>query len=313
MSTCAALRLPNLTRKSFVVLSLLLVSTSGLHAQTPEPPPDDLPPITTESPAGPQPEPQIPKGADKYRIEKGLSMFAGIKDDAILPWTDTGPRELADAPADRMEERAYDEVLRHARQFTTEELEAHARRDILPKDLYTNGRLTYKLDLIYFEGRLLMLRKGFVSEILRQSGVTDVYEAWIFPNGSIEPICVFLTELPPGLSVPASPNQTLNRWVAIAGYYFKTMRYEANQLSREEKGEHRIKRAPILMGRSLTLLEEPESAGMSWRKSFMPLVVGGAAIMAFTIIGLSWYFRRGDNRVQQELNRKLETNPFTNE
>lgn len=312
MSTSAARSHAYSTRNSFAALSLLLAISIGARAQTPEPPTDELPPLATESPSGPKSEPIQPAGSDKYRIEKGLSMFAGIRDDAIFPWTDSGPRDLADAPADGMEERAYDEVLRHARQFTAAELEAHARRDVLPKDLYINGRLSYKLDLIRFEGRLLMLRKGFATEILKQSGITDVYEAWVFPEGSVEPICVFVTELPPGLTVPEKPQQTMNRWVAIAGYYFKTIRYEANQLSREEKGEHRIKRAPVLMGRSLTLLDEPESAGSMWRQSFLPLVVGGAAAVAFAIVGLSWYFRRGDVRVRRELERKFETNPFAN-
>jgi hypothetical protein len=290
------------------LLSILFLAFGGPTAA--QEPGDELPPLATESPSGKPTEVAAPTGAAKYRIEKGLSMFAGIRDDAIFPWADSGPRNLADSPEDQMEERAYDEVLRHARQFSVAELEANARRDVAPKDLYQNGRASYKLELIYFEGWLRRLRRAEPTEILRASGIADVYEAWIFPDGNIDPICVFVTELPPGLAPHSRPTETLNRWVSVGGYYFKTMRYESNQLSRESKGEHVTRRAPVLMGRSLTLQDEPESAGAAWRQSFLPLVVGGVASMAIAIIGLTWYFRRGDAALKRELERNLTANPF---
>ena len=233
-------------RNPLYSLVLLLVAATVAAAQAPvapEPPAEELPPLTTESPSGPQVAKPPESAVAKYRIEKGLSMFAAIKDDAIFPWADSGPRNLSDAPADEMEERAYDEVLRHARQFTAAELEAHARRDVGPKDLYTNGRASYKLELVYFEGWLRRLRRAEPTEILKASGITDVYEAWIFPDGNIDPICVFITELPPGLTPQASYRDTLNRWVSVGGYYFKTMRYESSQISREEMGKHLTRRA----------------------------------------------------------------------
>ena len=237
-------------------------------------------------------------------------MFAGIKDDAIFPWADTGPRHLEDALGDEMEERAYEEVLRHARQFSTAELEQHARRDLAIKDLYTNGRASYKLDLIYVEGWLKSLRKADPTKLLRESGVTELYEAWIFPSGGIDPVCVFVTELPPGLSPQAEVKQPVDRFVSAGGYFFKLLRYEANQPSRDKLGEHTTRRAPVLMARSLTVRDEPASAGVAWRQTFLPLVVAGVGAVAFAIFGLSWYFRRGDARVRREIDNKLTENPF---
>lgn len=295
-------------RCSLIGLSLALLGGPAA-AQAPDPPPP-----TTQSPSGrveAPPPADPPTGAAKYAIDKRLMMFQKIRDDAIFPWTDTEPRQLADLPDDQLEERAYDEVIRHARQFTTAELEQHARRDVQIKDLYTNGRLTYKLELLGFEGWLRRLRKAEPTETMKASGITDLYEAWVFPDGSADAaLCVFVTELPPGLAPQTSLKDTLSQRVSVAGYFFKLLRYESGMKSREEVGKNLTRRAPVLMGRSLTVLDEPAGAGTVWRESFIPLVVGGVGLVAFALFGLSWYFRRGDAAVRREIQNKLTNNPF---
>ncbi|QEL16881.1 hypothetical protein [Limnoglobus roseus] len=311
MSITAARPGTNRTARLFLGLGLFAcVSVAALGQEPPQP--------TTQSPSGQTPttpataEPLA--GASKYQIDKRLAMFQKIRDDAIFPWTDSGPRHLEDGPADQMEERAYDEVLRHARQFTTAELEEHARHDVTPRDLYTNGRLSYKLDLIYFEGTVRRVRKVPSTELLQASGITDVYEAWMFPDRTEEAVCIFVTELPPGMTVPTDLKYSVNYRASIAGYYFKLLRYESGEIDRTaaEVGQHKTRRAPVLMGRSLTLRDEGPTAGAIWRESVMPLVVGGVAMVAFTIFGLSWYFRRGDAVVRREIEKKLSDNPFSN-
>lgn len=281
----------------------------AVFAQEPQP--------TTQSPSGrteaPADPPPPTTGDAKYAIDKRLTMFQKIRDDAIFPWADAGARHLEDATDDKLEERAYDEVLRHARQFTTAELEEHARRDVLPRDLYTNGRLDYKLDLIYFEGVVRTIRKARVSELLEASGVTDLYEAWMFPDGSQEAMCVYVTELPPGMTVPKDARDMVYHRVSVAGYYFKLLKYKSREADRAEPGEYRSRRAPVLIGRAFTLRDGDPTAGMIWRQAFLPLIVGGVALVAFTILGLAWYFRRGDAAVRREIDKKLTDNPFANE
>ena len=177
--------------------------------------------------------------------------------------------------------------------------------------MFTNGRASYKLELVHFEGSLRMLRKAEPTEILKQSGITELYEAWIFPGG-IDPVCVFFTELPPGLTPQATPNEPINRWVSVGGYFFKLLKYESNQISKSVKGEHQYRRAPVLMARSLTIREEPISSGAAWRETFLPLVVGGVGAVAFAILALSWYFRKGDQAVQREIEKNRTQNPFAN-
>ncbi len=304
--------IPLTTIRTLLSLGLLLCATVATIAQEPPPP-------VTQSPSGrvepTTPPPAAITGESKYSIDKRLGMFQKIRDDDIFPWADIGARRLEDAAVDKLEERAYDEVLRHARQFTTAELEEHARRDVMPRDLYTNGRVNYTLDLLYFEGWLRRLRKVPAPDRLKESGVTDVYEAWIFPDGGDSPLCVFITELPPGLDPQTNLKESINRYVSVAGYYFKLLRYESGEVSkdRNDLGRHITRRAPVIMARSLTLRDDSTvNGGAIWRETAIPLVVGGVAFVAFTLLGLSVYFRRTDAIVRREIEKKLTNNPFAN-
>lgn len=267
-------------------------------------------PSTTAPSATPQAAPVAQEPAAKYQIEKGLAMFDAIRDDSPFHWTTVGPRDEANRAIDELEERAYDEVIRHARQFTTAELESHARRDLTFKDLHNDGRKSFKLDLIYFEGRLKRLMRRDPTHILQASGITDVYEAWIFPRGQIEAICVFTTELPAGLKPQKSVSEEIDAWVGIAGYSFKLMQYESQQLE-SKTGKNKTRRAPVLMGRSLTVLPDPQmDGGRSWRESFMPMVIAIVAALGLSVVGLAWWFRRGDRVVRQGMEERKQQNPF---
>lgn len=284
--------------------------TIAVTARAEPPIPAPSSPSATAPSATPQPTPINPDSAAKYQIEKGLAMFDAIRDDSPFHWTSVGPRDEANRAIDELEERAYDEVIRHARQFTTVELESHARRDLTFKDLHNDGRKSFKLDLIYFEGRLKRLMRRDPTHILQASGITDVYEAWIFPKGQIEAICVFTTELPPGLKPQKSVSEEIDAWVGIAGYSFKLMQYESQQLE-AKTGKNKTRRAPVLMGRSLSVLPDPQmDGGRSWRESFMPMVVGIVAALGLTVVGLAWWFRRGDRVVRQGMEERKQQNPF---
>ncbi len=294
----------------------------GVFAQTPPPAtvptakvPADPKPTTpdftvTESPSGtPTAAPIVVPAVAKVQIEKGLAMFAGIRDDAPFHWTLVGPRDEKLRAGDEMEERAYDEVFRHARQFSQTELESHARADLLLKDLFNNGRLSYKLDLITFDGQLRRLTRVEPTPILKESGITDTYEAWVFPKDQIEPVCVFFSELPTGLSLPTRADEQPNRWVTVTGYYFKLMQYESRKID-AVSGKSEIRRAPVLIGRSITLGSDPNENSVGWRETFMPVVALGIAFVGVTLIALTLYFRRGDRGVRLILDEKRQQNPF---
>jgi hypothetical protein len=238
-------------------------------------------------------------------------MFGAIADDAPFPWTAAGPRDVGLAQADRMEELAYDEVLRHARRVPAAELERHARRDVRFQDLVQKGRLAFKLDLVTFEGRLRLLRRVEPTDILKEGGIADVYEAWVFPRGEANPVCAFVTELPPGLGPQADLSAPPpDRWVSATGYYFKLLRYEARKA--DARGRNEVRRAPVLIGRTLRVLADPPAAdgGLAWRQTFLPAAVAGFGAVAAVLVGLAWWFRRGDRAVRRRLAERAGRNPF---
>ncbi|CAN5541982.1 hypothetical protein BH11PLA2_BH11PLA2_28120 [soil metagenome] len=265
-----------------------------------------------ESPSAVKP-PAVLKD-NKYKLDPSVEPFRSIRDNAPFPWMlktkENNPENLHEY---RMEENAYDDVLRHAAQFTNADLEQNARRDVTFQDLLLPGRLSYKLDLIYFEGRLRRLRKVDVTQSLKDAGIEAVYEAWIFPKDETTPMCVILTQLPPGVE----PQKDLSKdppnvWVGVAGFSFKLLQYEQQKLDRGTVGKHALWVAPVLIGKSLTVIPEPEvnDGGMAWRTTFAPFVVFGFATVALSLLYLAWRFRRGDQLVKDATSGIRNKNPF---
>ncbi|HUR55388.1 MAG TPA: hypothetical protein VMZ71_14740, partial [Gemmataceae bacterium] len=118
-----------------------------------------------------------PQGArpanPEAKLDKGLRIFRMIKDDT--------PMNMANAS--REEAAAWNRVLLHARRFSVLDLEAAARKDVEFHNLFKDDiRRDYKLDLVYFEGTLIMLRKIEPSVRLREAGVETAYEGWLIPK-----------------------------------------------------------------------------------------------------------------------------------
>jgi hypothetical protein len=259
------------------------------------------------SPSG-EPKPVILTGPDKYKIDTSAECFQRIRDNAPFVWKVNGPKELDLY----MEERAYEEVLLHAAKFSAEELDAHARRDVQFQSLIDTERLSFKLQLIRLEGRLQRLQRVEVNQSLKEQGIEAVYEAWIFPFGESTPVCAFVTQLPTGLAPQKDLKETINRPVAVAGYYFKLVQYEQQRFDRNNPGKHKISGAPVLIGRSLTLL--PADAGYdassTWQSAFVPLIVAGFTGVGVILVFLSWRYRREDRAILEQSQRTRNQNPF---
>ncbi|MGL4421602.1 MAG: hypothetical protein ACRCZF_13120 [Gemmataceae bacterium] len=237
-------------------------------------------------------------------IDKDRFIFTQIQDDD----------EFKTEKQNRSEYEAYNLVLLHARQFSVTELENAARRDIMLKDLFKPVRKEYQLELIYFEGRLRQLREVNPPRELADAGVKKLYEAWMIPQGEREFICLLMTELPPELDPQKNiKKDERNQWVGFAGYSFKLMQYESQKPDPKFPGKNIIRRAPVLMGRSPSMPPDPQALGKSgWQTAFLPMALSLFGGLALLIVLASWYFRRGDRSVLQNIDRRKNTNPFSN-
>jgi hypothetical protein len=252
--------------------------------------------------------------SNRFQLDKTAEPFRSIRDNARFAWTYT----LADVPPEmivdlKMEEMAYDFLLHHASKFKEAELQDYARRDVSWGDLRGSGRLGYKLEVIRIEGALRRLRQCDATAYLRSQGIETVYEAWIFPRREIdEPVCVFLTELPPGLQPQKDLAKELpSYWVSVAGYSFKLAQYEQQRLVGRK---HVIGAAPVLVSKSLTVLSFPDDqdGGAAWRTAFLPYVIAGFGGVGLSLVGLAWWYRRGDRAVLATSSGIRNQNPFEN-
>lgn len=234
--------------------------------------------------------------APRVELDKGLRVFKRIPDDTHN-----------NAGGIWEERTAWNRVVLHARKFTTEQLEAAAARGLVFADLFEEHRADHKLDLVHFRGRLIRLTEAAAGEQLASAGIPVVYEGWLVPDGEPRgnPVCVILSELPPGLA----PQRSMSVPVGFAGYSFKRMRYTSQEQQKDDPSKYVPKAAPLLIGRSVTVLAEPDGPNV-WSATFIPVVLGCVLGLIGIAVGMSWWFRRGDTQARAEIDA-ARGNPFS--
>ena len=91
--------------------------------------------------------------------------------------------------------------------------------------------------------------------------------------------------------------------MAVDGYFFKKFRYKAN----DRRGTER--EAPLVIGHSLVLLSKPEPADPGARAGWIYLLVylfaGVVVALVLGVVGLTYWFRRSDEKVRRRLLSRL--------
>jgi len=236
-----------------------------------------------------------PKATTLY---KNLRVFKLIKDDTLIAKAEDNWEECS----------AFNRVLLHARRFTPEELESNANGELKYADLATDNRRDYQLDLVKFEGRLLMLKKAKATEKLLDAGIDTLYEGWIVPKDTPggNPICVMFTDPPEDVEA----NGRVNKWVSFAGYSFKYLRYASGEHRADNPEKYKTKRAPLLLGRAMIDRPDPEVAvAVAWN-TFLPTVIGSVGVMLAVAFALNWWLRKGDRQAKREIDSHRLKNPF---
>lgn len=236
------------------------------------------------------------------RIDKDRVIFDRIEDASPIRSESQNPDEYA----------AYNYVLTFARQFPVADLEAGARRDVTFRDLFNPVRKDFKLELVYFEGRLKRLRSIGATRQLKEAGIDTLYEAWILLKNQEIPMCVLITELPPGLTPQEDLQRgTMNVPVGVAGYSFKLMTFESSEPSAKDPIRRKLWQTPLLMGRSLTVLPETgRNPSDDWYGTFLPGVIGVAGFIVAVGAGLALWYRSGDRGVKAVFEARRSENPF---
>jgi hypothetical protein len=237
--------------------------------------------------------------ASRFQIDKDRRMYSGIRDDERIMSESENPDEFD----------SYNEVFSIAHSFVAADLEAHARRDVGYRDLMGSGRSEFRLDLILVEGRLIRLVKRDATPTLASLGIPVVYEGWVFPDRSSDPICCLFDELPDGLTpaLKLEPAPT----VRFAGYSFKVVRYESLDPDAGNPARGKMRRAPLLIGKSVTVVANGISTPASdWTGTFVPGLLAGIAGVTAAGLGLAWWFRRGDRAARAAIAGRAQQNPF---
>lgn len=205
----------------------------------------------------------------------------------------------------------YEDVLLHAHKFNKDELAAAARRDVSYYDMMDDKgrRDEVRFELVHLDGRLKRLKKITSLGRLKSAGMTDLYEAWIYPSGGRghDPICVILSDPPAGLE-PAD-DFTPGVPVSTSGYFFKVIEYPSNQPNPKDPERTMFRRAPLLLGRGLTTGKDPDGLTASVTDLVtVSLVFGGAVLLG--LLGLAIWFRRTDAGSRRAYVNRLR-NPYT--
>jgi hypothetical protein len=205
--------------------------------------------------------------------------------------------------------RAPDEIPKAYRSFINLYNEAlvHAfwtPADVFAKSAKENEHVTfahmytqtdkYRGKVIHLEGQLRRVRKyDNVPQGARDKGVLELYEGWIqLPTLKSHPVCVVFPILPDGLK----PAEHMNRWVAFDGYLIYLYRYRS--------GKDQDLNTPLLIGPTVRMeAEAPAAERPLLSPTLIYVFVGFVAAVVMVVVGLSWWFRRGDQRVRDHLAR----------
>jgi hypothetical protein len=237
---------------------------------------------------GPPPVPQ----------EKALSSGQAprIDPDLLAGVEDKTP--VHNASENYNEAQAYNYLLVQANATSVAAFAKSARRDLTFAHLFEEPS-KYRGQVVHIEGRLGRLRRFDAPRLAIKQGIPVLYEGWIFGDAYFSnPYCIIATFVPE--SIPLG--ETLNHRVAFDGYFFKRYRYRAGDGWRD---------APLLIGHALVDRQATSTstdADGSFTSLLLPALVTILGATVMLVVGLNWWFRRGDRRLRTHLDMNRNAN-----
>jgi hypothetical protein len=178
--------------------------------------------------------------------------------------------------ASKTSARAFANSARETAGLTYEELLTHPER--------------YRGKVVHVEGPLGRLRRFEAPAYLQARGISHLYEGWVLNRARPRrPWCLIFTDLPDGIRV----GEQVDYQVTFDGYFFKKYKYRAGDTDFY---------APQVLGRTLAQPVRVRGSGAGAFSTVFVItltaLVGG---IIFLVVGLSWWFRRGDRSVRARL------------
>jgi hypothetical protein len=185
----------------------------------------------------------------------------------------------------REEIRALEAVINTTRQFRSADLLPHAQTDVSYRFISQQPGV-FRGKLVHLNGILRRLEPFRES----QDAATEEVPAWVgwvfTPDSGNKPWMVVAASLPGGLE----PSTSLERPVAVTGYFFKRFGYET--------AEQQLNVAPLLIAPGFELLPLPEE--IEQRSNLATYTIAGILLTAMLLLGLlGWSFYRSDQRFRQ--------------
>jgi hypothetical protein len=225
----------------------------------------------------------------------------GVPLDALALLADVADREpVMDQGT---EANAYSALILAAHRVPAEQLARQAHTDVSFANLVNEGRDRWRGWPVRFDGRLKRVRQWPTPPLLQESGLDTLYECWMLPDfSSGYPVVFLVSQLPAGIR----PEEDMDRYVRGVGYFFKLYKYPA----KNEQLKEVYRFAPLLIGKTLTPLDTAAPSASAFSGGFLAVAGSlGFAILVATV-GLSWWYRRADRRVNERLQGRAGPNPF---
>lgn len=255
----------------------------------------------------PSPDEKPANDAKRFAFDKDRQYLLRVRDFQPLRIGGLDPKAAE-------EKEPFEELVLHAHGFGQDELLAACRKDVAYGHMTARDELAreeVRYELVRVEGKMKRLSRMGASARLLEAGIPELYEAWIFPAGLTkpEPVCVILTEPPPGVepAVDLSPPVP----VVTAGYFFKIVQYSSSEPDPADKTRTLAHRAPLLVGKSAVADREAAPSPSSVTSLVtVSLVLGGVVLVG--VLGMSYWFRRSDGG-SRRVNQLRRRNPYATE
>lgn len=154
--------------------------------------------------------------------------------------------------------------------------------------------------VIPVQGRLIRVRKWGAPWPAKKEGIQDVYEGWLYGDTKHStPYVLIFAVLPEGVPV----TEKIRRQASFEGYFLGRFRFRVGPI-----GEQSDMDIPLFIGPTIRVAPEETVPLDDTPFSFVVLVGVVALLVGLVgvIIGISWWFQKGDNAIQTKLAARRE-------